>query len=229
MSICSCALSACFCQPAVAGGFIYADLRCELNIHLAPQALFIQSSPVWAAAASFPVSKHTGGGDTPSAFSGLRVYLQFTWEVGLPPSPVEFSSPCHFYKLSHSWLPGVCCCSCLLWPGLFIYSSRGKWALPLLLWCFPPSATFTSFPTPGCWARATAPAFSGLACLFTVLWGILLLRLQRSGHSTLFAICLYCCYCLLLSFSFLPWVGVSLSRGLCWSGPGLSVGVLHTT
>jgi hypothetical protein len=28
-------------------------------------------------------------------------------------------------------------------------------------------------------------------------------------------------------FFFFPWVGVGLSRGLCWSGPGLSVGVLH--
>jgi hypothetical protein len=28
------------CQPAVAGGFIYADLRSEFNTHLAPQALF---------------------------------------------------------------------------------------------------------------------------------------------------------------------------------------------
>jgi hypothetical protein len=47
----------------------------------------------------------TGGGDTAPTFSGLRVYLQFMWEVGLPPSPVEFSS----------------------------------------------TATFTSFPAPGCW------------------------------------------------------------------------------
>jgi hypothetical protein len=44
------------------------------------------------------------------------------WEVGLPPSPVEFSYH-HFYKLSHSWLLGVCRRSCLLRPGLFIYSS----------------------------------------------------------------------------------------------------------
>jgi hypothetical protein len=51
------------------------------------------------------------------------VYLQFMWEVGLPTSPVEFSSHRHFYKLSHCWLLGVCCCSCLLWSGLFIYSS----------------------------------------------------------------------------------------------------------
>jgi hypothetical protein len=50
--------------------------------------------------------------------------------VGLPPSPVEFSSHRHFYKFSHSWLLGMCHCSCLLWPGLFIYSSRRD-SLPL--------------------------------------------------------------------------------------------------
>jgi hypothetical protein len=53
-------------------------------------------------ATSFPLSKHTVGGDTAPAFSGQRVYLQLTWEVGLPPSPVEFSSLHHFYKLSSS-------------------------------------------------------------------------------------------------------------------------------
>jgi hypothetical protein len=62
-----------------------------------------------ATATSFPLSKLTGGGDTAPAFSGWLVYLQLTWEVGLPPSPVEFSSLCHFYKLSHSWLLGMCC------------------------------------------------------------------------------------------------------------------------
>jgi hypothetical protein len=75
-----------------------------------------------ATATSFPLSKHTGGGDTALAFSGWHVYSQFTWEVGLPPFP----------------------------------------------WSFPPTATFTNFPAPGCWACATAPAFSGLACLFTI-------------------------------------------------------------
>jgi hypothetical protein len=34
---------------------------------------------------SFPLSKHTGGGDTIPAFSGWHVYLQFTWEGGLHP------------------------------------------------------------------------------------------------------------------------------------------------
>jgi hypothetical protein len=62
---------------------------------------------VQPAATSFPLSKHTGGGDTAPAFSGLRVCLQLKWEVGLPPSPVEFSSVCHFHKLSHSWLLGA--------------------------------------------------------------------------------------------------------------------------
>jgi hypothetical protein len=69
-------------------------------------------------AISFSLSKHTGGGDTAPAFSGQHVYLQFMWEVGLLPSPVEISSDCHFYKLSCSCLLlGVCCRSCLLWPA----------------------------------------------------------------------------------------------------------------
>jgi hypothetical protein len=44
--ICSCGLPACGCQPAVAGGIIYADLRDEFNTHLVLQALFTHSSPV---------------------------------------------------------------------------------------------------------------------------------------------------------------------------------------
>jgi hypothetical protein len=51
------------------------------------------------------------------------------------------------------------------------------------------------------------------------------LNLQYSLCPTLFPTCLYCSYGLLLSFSFFPWVEVCLSRGLCCSGPGLSVGV----
>jgi hypothetical protein len=61
---------------------------------------------VTTTATSFPLSKHTGGGGTAPTFSGLRVYLQFTWEVSLPPSPVAFSSHRHFYKHSRSWLLG---------------------------------------------------------------------------------------------------------------------------
>jgi hypothetical protein len=46
MAICGCGLPAHCCQPAVAGGFIYADLRGEISTHLALQALFAQSYPV---------------------------------------------------------------------------------------------------------------------------------------------------------------------------------------
>jgi hypothetical protein len=123
MAICGCGLPARCSQPAVAGGVIYADLWGELSTHLAPQALFTQSSPVREPLLqAFPFPS-TGKRDTAPTFSGLHVCLQLTWEVGLPPSPVEFSSHCRFYKLSRSWLLGVCRRSCLLQPGLFIYSS----------------------------------------------------------------------------------------------------------
>jgi hypothetical protein len=53
---------------------------------------------------------------------------------------------------------------------VFIYSSHGKWALPPLLWSFPPSATLTSFPAPGCWLLGARPrsrqSLSGPPCLF---------------------------------------------------------------
>jgi hypothetical protein len=68
---------------------------------------------------SFPLSKHTGGGDTAPAFSGL-----FTAHVGSgsSPSPVEFSFHHHFYKFFCSWLLGGaaapashCVCLQLTW------------------------------------------------------------------------------------------------------------------
>jgi hypothetical protein len=34
---------------------------------------------------------------------------------------------------------------------LFIYSSHGKWVFPTLVWSFPPTTSFTSFPAPDCW------------------------------------------------------------------------------
>jgi hypothetical protein len=107
------------------------------------------------------------------------------WEVGLPSSPVEFSSLCHSHKLSRSWLLGTCPCSCQRLSsqaGLFIYSP-GKDSFPPIFGaqCAPPS-----FP-----------------CVFIAL------------------IAYY-------SVSLFPWVEVCLSRGLCRSGPGLSVGVPRT-
>jgi hypothetical protein len=116
----------------------------------------------------------------------------------------------------------------LLLAAMFIYSSRGKWVFPPLLWSFPPSATLTSFPTPGCWAHAPLLPEALQPARLVYLQsreGFPSPNLQCSGHPTLFPACLNCSYCLLLSFSFFPRVEVSLSRGLCCSGPGLSVGV----
>jgi hypothetical protein len=39
-----------------------------------------------------------------------------------------------------------------------IYSSCGKWVFPPLLWSFPPTAAFTSFPAPDYWVCVAAPA-----------------------------------------------------------------------
>jgi hypothetical protein len=88
---------------------------------------------------------HTGGGVAALAFSGRLIYLQFTWEVGLPPLP----------------------------------------------WSFPPTAAFTSFPAPGCWTCATAPAFSSRLVYLQLHGGLLLPHLWHSGRPALFATCLF--------------------------------------
>jgi hypothetical protein len=98
-----------------------------------------------ATATSFPLSKHTGGDVATSTFSGWCVYLQLTWEVDLPPSPVEFSSHHHFYKLSHSWLLGRCHRYCLLRTSLFIYSSVRDCPSPPLALRAPHPLCYVSF------------------------------------------------------------------------------------
>jgi hypothetical protein len=95
---------------------------------------------------------------------------------------------------------------------VFIYSSCGKWVFPPLLWTFPPSTTFTSFPASGCWACAAAPAFSGQLIYSSVKVS----PPPRFGaHST--PPCLLCVFffllLLIIQFFFFPWVGVGLSRG----------------
>jgi hypothetical protein len=73
-----------------------------------------------ATVTSLPFCKHTGGGGATPTFSDWLVYLQITWEVPLPSSPVEPSS-WHCYNLSRSKVSGRSCHSCLLRPAcLFI-------------------------------------------------------------------------------------------------------------
>jgi hypothetical protein len=182
--ICGCGLPARCCQPAVAGGVIYADLWDELNTHLAPQGLFAQSSPVRE--------------------SLLQV----------------FPFPCTLGVVTLHLLSLAC---------MFIYSSHGKWVFPPLLWNFPPSSTLTSFPAPGCWAHTLLPPEPlqpSPACLFTVPGRIPLPPLPRSVHPTLFPMCLYCSYCLLVSLFFPVWRSVcpggyaDLAQGCLWEYRG---------
>jgi hypothetical protein len=172
MAICGCGSAACCRQPAVAGGFIYADLRSELNTHLIPQALFTQSFPGHNhhCYKFSPFQAHWGRWHCTSF---LRPACLFTAHVesGSSPPPV-FSSHRHFYKLSRFWLLGMCRCSCLL-----------------------QLACCEGFPLP---------------------------LLQCSGHPTLFAMCLFCCYCLLFSFffSFFPGWGSVCPGGYAYLAQG---------
>jgi hypothetical protein len=104
---------------------------------------------------------------------------------------------------------------------VFIYSSRGKWAFPPLLWNFPPTAAFTSFPAPRLLGRGYH------SCWLVYLQfreGFPLSTLWGSGCPALFAMCLFCCYWLLFSFfSFFPgWRSVcpggyaDLAQGCLW-------------
>jgi hypothetical protein len=103
MAICACGLPAHCCQLVIAGGFIYADLCSELSTHLAPQALFTQSSPVRELLLqAFPFPS-TLGEVILHPFSQACMFIYNSrgkWVFR--PSPVQFSSHCRFYKLSCS-------------------------------------------------------------------------------------------------------------------------------
>jgi hypothetical protein len=62
------------------------------------------SFPSTATFTSFPALAYWGGAAAPAC---CHVYLQFTWEVHLPSSPVEFFSLLHSHKLPCSWLLGA--------------------------------------------------------------------------------------------------------------------------
>jgi hypothetical protein len=98
---------------------------------------------------------------------------------------------------------------------VFIYSSCGRWVFPPLLWSFPPSASLTSFPASGCWACAPPPLPpEPLQPAWLVYLqsqeGFPSPNLWCSVRPTLFPACLYCSYCLLVSFFFSPGGGQSV-------------------
>jgi hypothetical protein len=85
--------------------------------------------------------------------------------------------------------------------SVFIYRSRGKWAFSPVLWSFPPTATFTSFPAPGCWACAATPAFSsGLVIYNSMRYFPTSSPLALKVPHPLCYVSFFCCNCLLFSF-----------------------------
>jgi hypothetical protein len=70
------------------------------------------------------------------------------------------------------------------------------------------------------------------ACSFKVPWGSAPLSLFGTQGSPTSLLLVFFLLLLLIQFGFFlffPCMGVILSRGLCWSGPGLFVGVPHAT
>jgi hypothetical protein len=77
-------------------------------------------------------------------------------------------------------------------------------------------ATLTSFPAPGCWACTPAPTLSSLAWLVYLQFceGFPSPSFSAQGaHPLCYVSLLF--LLLITQFLFFPWVGVSLSRGLC--------------
>jgi hypothetical protein len=193
-----------------------ADLRGELSTHLAPQALFTESSPVrkpLLQAFPFPstlgeVTVHRLSLACVFIYSscGKWVFPPLLW-VFLPPS------------LSQAFLLPIAGHVLLLLPAaVFVYSSCGRWVFPLLLWSFPPSITLTCFPTPGCWASAPAPARASLArpSLFIYSSGKYSLPLFFGAQCAPPSFPYVLLFLLLITqFLFFSQVEVGLSRGLC--------------
>jgi hypothetical protein len=106
--------------------------------------------------------------------------------------------------------------------SVFIYSSHGKWAFPLLLWSFPPTSNFTSFSTPVCWVGAAAllPSPAGLFIYNSMRdFPSLFFGAQGTPPSLLVSFLLLL---LIIQFFFPGWVSVcpggyaDLAQGCLW-------------
>jgi hypothetical protein len=125
-------------------------------------------------------------------------------------------------------ITGQCCCSCQP-PCLFtVHMGSGSSLLSCEVFLPPPLSQAFPLLVARCAPLLPPKPLRPAWLVYLQSWeGFSSFNLQCSGRPTLFPTCLYCSYCLLLSFSFFPGWGVGLSRGLCCSGPGLSVGVLQ--
>jgi hypothetical protein len=193
------------CQPAVAGGVVYADLWGELSTHLALQALFAQSSPVREPLLqAFPF---------PSTLGKVTLHLRCQACVFIysscgrwvfPPSCAVFlpSLLSQAFLLLITWR---CCCSCQP-PCLFtVHMGSGSSLLSYEVFLLPPlSQAFLLLVAGHVPPFLPEPLLPAQLVYLQSREGFPSPNLWHSGRPTLFSTCLYCSYCLLLSFSFFP-------------------------
>jgi hypothetical protein len=150
MAICTCGLPAHCCQPAVAAGIIYANLRGELNTTLAPQALFTQRSPVHEPllqAFSFP---STLGEVTLHPLSQACLFIYSSHGKWVFPPPLWSFPPITTFT-SFPAPDCMCCQSCLLRLACLYTAHVGSGLPPSLCWFV------RDFPSPTLMLRAPHP------------------------------------------------------------------------
>jgi hypothetical protein len=120
-------------------------------------------------------------------------------------------------------ITGWCCCSCQ--PPCLFTAHMGSGSSFLSCGVFLPPPLSQAFPllVAGRAPPLTQEPLACQACLFTFPGRIPFPNLRHSVHPTLFPDCLYCSYCLLVSFSFFPrWRSVfpggyaALAQGCLW-------------
>jgi hypothetical protein len=218
--ICGCGLPAHCCQPAVAGGFIYADLRGELNTHLALQALFTQSSPVQEPLLqAFPFPSTPGEVILhPHSLACMFVYSsRGKWVF---PLSCGVFLPLLLCKLSHFWLLGMCCCSCQ--PLCLFTVHMGSGSSPLFCGVFLPPPLSPASPLLVARGMSLLPSSPARPSLF-------IYSCRRESHLSLFSAqgtppSLLCVFIVLIAFfCFFPRWGLvclggysDLAQGCLW-------------
>jgi hypothetical protein len=182
---------------------------------------------VQAAATSFPLSKHNG---EVTLYPLSQACVLFTVHMGSESSPLSCGVflPPLLLQAFLLLIAGQCSGSCQL-VCLFT-AHMGGGSSPISCGVFLPLPFSQAFSVlvAGCSPPLPLePLWPGPACLFRVPGGIALplslaLRVPRPlcYVSLLFLL-------LITQFLFFPQVGVGPSRGLCFSGPGLSMEVPH--
>jgi hypothetical protein len=154
------------------------------------------------------------------------VSLTLTWSLRLCLLRVLLGMS-HCYKLSPfqaHW--GRWHCTSFLRPVCLFTAHVGSGSSPLSCGVFLPLPLLQAFPF---LAAGRMPLL--LLSPAGLLWGIsppLLFGTRGTLPSLLCVFFVVIAYYSVF-FSLFSWVGFSLSRGLCWSGPGLSLGVPCTT